>query len=981
MKVHNVKNRRTALARRVFSTFLALTLLSGVTVTVATANLTSSASTSAPGTMDTYGPVNSITVEGEDGRPVTFYDIYGGETTGRADMTDQTQLYMDAVTQQDNLLRWLNLAYQIFESSSSTYWDHAGNGWDSDFGNGHYIDFIDRMQKAQKKSGDDASISSGLAITDSVKKVEESLAEDIASCIGRDLRGWDFTAQHKLDYIDDIQSSTPVIYSTVACVDRYGKTSQFGYNGFAVAFYDFQLHVIDDGQPLNTATGDMSLEEATQSTVPGFSYSTDPDITDGLMSLTTNYSLNPTTTTVQLGESKSSTVGTTTGISNTYSYGTTFGMSSTVTAKIPMVGTAGLTVSGNVSFNSAYQTSYNGQESVTTSESKTASTTITIPAHTAGGINETKSETTLTTAYDCPVGITYKVAIFSLCGTCYDNNAGIRSFTTAGYDQRSFITIFGDNAECHYDATEDIYHRGLKYKNVASYDQTYGKTACRSRSSGLLWNSLNWGEIVSLGKPITKNSDAKSKLLSGEDMINKIGLTSPMSVTGASTSCTETGINAELTEPIPLFPIKTIAISYQLNRDFILQPGESLPIYSYRVKAYDESKVEYYGFVPAWGEWKIVDANGNPTDSDVAEVTIDPVIHQQCVVAKAPGTTYVKYFINEGVYVDYNGHISTNSEIDSAAYRITVQDIPEEDFTGIIELTGEVEAVVDEPVNLNALEGVSVAVYDTTGKQKDLQVKWEAQELEKNGVSVTEDGVLTATQPGTYHVRAFYQDVYSSWIPVTAVEAQDGAQALVLSAQPIVETNSSSVQPSLPTGAEFDANTMLSRGEFLEKLHSLCGHPDAGQNSGGFCDVDADSPYGDCLAWAKANGIVSGDGNGNFNPDAGMTREQVATVLYNIAKAVGKAESLSEQEIQAALADATDGDKISEWAKEAVAYALQNGYLAPDENGELNGGYYVLKSDMADFMVRIASDMELLPDQEAYVQPIQSDIDETLGEP
>ena len=959
------KNRggKAGLARRMLSVFLALVLLAGV-LTPAWA-------------YDALGQVTSIVLE-KNGRQITYYDIYNGKMDGRTDTDDQTQFYMDVVTQQDNYLKWLNLIYSIFDSEKNSYWDHAGNGWHADFGDGHYIDFIQSMQKSQSNnSGDDKWRSSGISIAESLSDVQVRAANDIASCIGRKLKGSDFVAHHDLEEQLKVGANQKVIYSTVACVDRYGKTAQYGYNAFAVAFYDFQVHLIDDGQALNTVTGDMSLDEAKASSVPGFSYSTDPNIDDGLISVSENNSLESSTTTVSLEESTSTSVSTSSQSTMDCNVGANIGVSATMSAKIPMVMDAGMTMSGGINFGESWSKGMTNGESETDSRSKSASTTITVPAHTVAGVNQTKSVTTMTTAYDCPVAVTYRVAVFSMCGTCYDDNAAVQSFSTSGYDQRTFFTVFGNDKD-QSDAVENLYQRASKNVSNRSYEETYGTTYSSKRGGDQWCTSLNWDTILhKMSKAHTTSSEYRDKLTEHEEMVNRIINRYPMSLTGASTSCTETSINSSLTEPMPMYPIKYIYVNYQLNRDFILEVGDSLPIYSYRVNAYDESMVTYYGFVKGWGEWKIVDANGNPTSSNVAVMTTDPVTHQQCVVAQAVGTTYVKYFINEGVYTDYSGRVSKNSDITSPAYKVTVQDVPEEKFSGTIQLTGQVEAVVNEPVNLNGLEGITVAAYDSTGKQKDIQVKWEAQELEKNGIKVTEDGVLTATQPGTYHVRAFYQDVYSDWIPVTAVEAKDGVDALIISTQ-IHEEVGATVAP--PKGAEFDPNTMLSRGEFIGIYHSLCGHAGEAAGASVFSDVETDAAYSGCLNWAKEKGIVNGVGGGKFEPDAGMTREQAATVLYNIAKAVGKVEALSEQEIEAALANAADSDQISAWAREAMAYAVQAGYLSTDEEGRLNGACYVFKDTMADVMMRMASAVNMLPDNSIYENTIQTDLDETLGE-
>ena len=40
--------------------------------------------------------------------------------------------------------------------------------------------------------------------------------------------------------------------------------------------------------------------------------------------------------------------------------------------------------------------------------------------------------------------------------------------------------------------------------------------------------------------------------------------------------------------------------------------------------------------------------------------------------------------------------------------------------------------------------------------------------------------------------------------------------------------------------------------------------------------------------WAKANGILNGDGNGNYGWDRPITRETFATVLHNFKEYLGK---------------------------------------------------------------------------------------------
>ena len=48
--------------------------------------------------------------------------------------------------------------------------------------------------------------------------------------------------------------------------------------------------------------------------------------------------------------------------------------------------------------------------------------------------------------------------------------------------------------------------------------------------------------------------------------------------------------------------------------------------------------------------------------------------------------------------------------------------------------------------------------------------------------------------------------------------------------------------------------------------------------SAGFADVD-DEWYATAVNWAASVGVVSGIGEGNFSPNAAITREQLAAIL------------------------------------------------------------------------------------------------------
>ena len=55
-----------------------------------------------------------------------------------------------------------------------------------------------------------------------------------------------------------------------------------------------------------------------------------------------------------------------------------------------------------------------------------------------------------------------------------------------------------------------------------------------------------------------------------------------------------------------------------------------------------------------------------------------------------------------------------------------------------------------------------------------------------------------------------------------------------------------------------------------------------------FGDVEMHGDLALAVRWAVGEGIVKGYGNGKFGPDDPVTREQMATMLYRNAQALGQ---------------------------------------------------------------------------------------------
>lgn len=81
------------------------------------------------------------------------------------------------------------------------------------------------------------------------------------------------------------------------------------------------------------------------------------------------------------------------------------------------------------------------------------------------------------------------------------------------------------------------------------------------------------------------------------------------------------------------------------------------------------------------------------------------------------------------------------------------------------------------------------------------------------------------------------------------------------------------------------ASGPVSRGEFLDYLWRHEGSPEAGAPT--FADVPAGHEFAPAIGWAQASGLVSGYGDGTFQPDELITVSAARAVLDSFARVFG----------------------------------------------------------------------------------------------
>lgn len=142
----------------------------------------------------------------------------------------------------------------------------------------------------------------------------------------------------------------------------------------------------------------------------------------------------------------------------------------------------------------------------------------------------------------------------------------------------------------------------------------------------------------------------------------------------------------------------------------------------------------------------------------------------------------------------------------------------------------------------------------------------------------------------------------------------------------------------------FDPDGETSRAMFITILWRAAGSPSA--SGGSFTDLTEDW-YRQAAEWGAENGIVKGVGQGLFDPDSPITREQMAVMMYNFAAFMGLPTENSGR-----VDGFKDSGDISEYARDAMAWAIENGLIEGHDDGRLEPQGKALRSHCAALLHR-----------------------------
>jgi hypothetical protein len=127
------------------------------------------------------------------------------------------------------------------------------------------------------------------------------------------------------------------------------------------------------------------------------------------------------------------------------------------------------------------------------------------------------------------------------------------------------------------------------------------------------------------------------------------------------------------------------------------------------------------------------------------------------------------------------------------------------------------------------------------------------------------------------------------------------------------------------TETTFSPDNVTTRGMLVTILYRIAGTPSVEGYANPFTDVKTGDYYEKAVKWAYKNEYVKGITETTFAPNAAVTREQMVMILYRYYNGQKVSKDM--------LSTFSDRDRVSEYAKEAMNWAVYHGIVSGIASG------------------------------------------------
>jgi hypothetical protein len=156
---------------------------------------------------------------------------------------------------------------------------------------------------------------------------------------------------------------------------------------------------------------------------------------------------------------------------------------------------------------------------------------------------------------------------------------------------------------------------------------------------------------------------------------------------------------------------------------------------------------------------------------------------------------------------------------------------------------------------------------------------------------------------------------------------------------------------------QFGPDATMTRAEFATIIIKALGLTPKLRDS--FGDVKSGDWFASYVGTASSYGIVNGKGEGLFDPEGTITRQEAAAMVARAAKLCGMDTALESYEVLNLLAQFSDYVTVDTWANECVAFCYSEGIL--DQNDlNVEPGRAILRCEIAQMLYNMLGSAKLL---------------------
>lgn len=150
------------------------------------------------------------------------------------------------------------------------------------------------------------------------------------------------------------------------------------------------------------------------------------------------------------------------------------------------------------------------------------------------------------------------------------------------------------------------------------------------------------------------------------------------------------------------------------------------------------------------------------------------------------------------------------------------------------------------------------------------------------------------------------------------------------------------------TSTAFSPDMSMTRAMFVTVISRMSGEDMSRYNRSVFTDVKRNDYFYSAVNWAYKNGIVAGMGNGNFNPQDFVTREQICLILMNYLNYLDR-----DPDVRNTVVKYDDNAAISGWAYDSVYKMQEFGYLIGDSSNLFRPAARASRAECASVFARL----------------------------